>query len=529
MPQPTPLEQAFADALAGAARLDKQGIRPAGAGEMRPRRTTTNVELVKKCADFYRKNRTVMDRAVDDAVRFLASPDGIAYVKALEGSFDSAEPNPLSEEIASQILTHGEFHLATAQPQGLRGFGIGVSAGASAVVGALAGADLVFDFKDRTQVHGRAWAGLSAKGGLSLSAGLELSFWIGDKPLSGAIDGFLVDLYVPNPEFKLVVFIRFMYINQRPQGATEFEFAGVSLQFPFGIGFPYRLDKGKDVVLAVYAAAQKAWDRTRRATLDVVNKANGTATIAVKEVATLEATLHNTGDDIPLRSGATMTISMPRYFTNDDVAAMKIELSGWTASTVVSPLGNLNVVLTLSKDYTWDGGSDLFFPITNVASSSQPPVGQQSSQGQIGLSLSDTSLTNPIVANADFALVWASSSATVTWSTNTPGFKLLGPASGTVTAYADPGYQTMTLTTAVDPSGNTWVLGYQYNYNTADPTAVIPQIRAVWQSQDSPKTPKTYWQGDAVTPQSPPGTSSKAYYTGLNTNPNWVSITPKFG
>ncbi|WP_019929949.1 hypothetical protein [Nocardia sp. BMG111209] len=530
MSHSTHLGAAFEDALSRAVDLDEQGRYPAGNDELFPGRTPTNVELVEACADFYHKHRAVLDRAVDDAVKFLASPDGVAYAKALEGSFESPEPNPLSDEIAAQILHRGEFDLAVSQPQGLRGFGIGVSVGVSAVVGLLAGADLVFDFEDRTQVHPRTWAGGSVKGGLSASAGLELSFWF-EKPVSGAIAGWLLDLYIPNPEFALVVFIRFMYINQRPQGATEFEFSGVSVQLPFGIGFPYRPDKGKDALIALFAAGQKAWDRTRRATLDVVNKATGIATIAVQETATLEVTLHNTGDDIPLSSGAAMTFSMPSYFTNDDVAAMNISYGGWTFSTNTGPNGDLRLVLTLSANYTWKGGTDILFAITGVKSSNQPPYGQQSRSGQIILALSDESLTNPIATNADFALVWATSEASVSWTTQIKDgqFKLLGPASGTVDAYAQPGYQVVQLTTAVDTSNTVWVLGYQFNYNTAVPDTVLPQIRAVWTKQDAAKTPNTYWQGTTIDPSSPPGTTSTAYYGGSASYGSSITIKAVFG
>lgn len=46
--------------------------------------------------------------------------------------------------------------------------------------------------------------GGSLKGGLSISAGLELSFWV-KKPVDGAIAGWLLDLYIPNPAFPLML------------------------------------------------------------------------------------------------------------------------------------------------------------------------------------------------------------------------------------------------------------------------------------------------------------------------------------
>ncbi|MQY28027.1 hypothetical protein [Nocardia aurantia] len=529
MSQSTRLDGAFQDALTRAVDLDKQGISPEGENELFSGRTPSNAELVETCRRFYHAHRTVLDRAVDDAVHFLASPEGVAYVKALKGSFDSAKPNPLSDEIAARILHRGEFDLAVSQPPALRGFGIGVSAGVSAVIGLLAGADLVFDFKDKTQVHPRTWAGGSVKGGLSVSAGLELSFWV-DKPVSGAIAGWLLDLYVPNPTYKIVVFVRFMYINQRAEGTTDFEFSGVSVQLPFGIGIPLRIDKDKDKVVALFAARQTAWDRTRRATMSVVNKATGLPAIAVQETATLQVTLSNTGDDVELSSGAAMTFSMPSYFTNDDVAAMNISYAGWKSSTTTGPNGDLRLVLTLSGDYTWGAGTDILFAIGNVKSSNQPPIGQQSRAGQVILALSDSALEKSVPANADFALVWSTSEASVSWSTQiTDTFKLLGPANGTADAYAQPGYQAVPLTTAVDTTGTVWLLGYQYNYNTAVPDTVIPQIRAVWTKQDSAKTPNTYWQGTTIDPSSPAGTTSTAYYGGSASTGNSITIKAVFG
>jgi hypothetical protein len=56
-------------------------------------------------------------------------------------------PNPLSIELGSEILSSSEFAFgltsSSAQPQGQQGFGICVSIEVSAVVGVLAGADIV--------------------------------------------------------------------------------------------------------------------------------------------------------------------------------------------------------------------------------------------------------------------------------------------------------------------------------------------------------------------------------------------------
>ncbi|MGW2660774.1 hypothetical protein ACWCW7_07390 [Nocardia tengchongensis] len=516
------LDEAFKDALTRAAKLDKLGISPGDTKELFPGRTPTNVELVQACVKEYRKNQAAMDRAVQDVVNFLDSPDGVAYVKALEGSLDNPVPNnALSIELAQEILHNGEFGLAASHPQGLRGFGIGVSAGVSAVVGLLAGADVVFDFKDEATVHGRRWKGVSAKGGLSISGGLELSFWV-QKPVTGAIAGWLLDLYIPT-KYVIMLFVRFMYIKQRPEGMKELDFGGVSLQFPLGIGLPIRHDKGTDGVIAVFGASQQSFDRPKRATLEVVNKATGLGTIAVQETATLEVTLTNTSNnDVTLSSGATMTINMPSYFTPTDVSAMQIDYPGWTFADVDGSL-----TLTLSKNTTWASGSDLFLVITNVKSSNQPPYGQQSTPGKVKVSVNDVSFDAQILTAADFSLVWSTSQATLVWDTQvTKPFTLTGPAKGSITAYAQPGNYIMELTTATDGDGVPWTLGYVFNYNTAIADKVIPQVTACWWKTDAPKAGKNVYYGNAVDQSGQP---SVCWYGGTSQSGSEITVTPTFG
>ncbi|MEU1210204.1 hypothetical protein [Nocardia sp. NPDC005825] len=516
------LEDAFKDALARAAKLDKLGIPPGDTKELFPGRTPTNVELVQASMKEYKKNQAAMDRAVHDVIEFLDTPDGAAYVKALEGSLENPVPNnALSVDIAQEILRNGEFGLASSHPQGLRGFGIGVSAGVSAVVGLLAGADVVFDFKDEATVHGRVWKGVSLKGGLSVSAGLELSFWV-QKPVTGAIAGWLLDLYIPT-KYAILLFIRFMYIKQRPEGMKELDFGGVSLQFPLGIGLPIRHDKGTEGVIAIFGASQTAYDRPRRATLKVVNKATGLGTIAVQETATLEVTLTNTSNnDVTLSSGATMTINMPSYFTDSDVAAMKIDFAGWTFTDVDGSL-----TLTLSKNTTWASGTDLFLNITNVKSSNQPAYGQQSTPGKVKVSVNDVSFDAQILTTADFALVWSTSKATLDWEAAvTKPFTLTGPAKGTITAYAQPGNYIMKLTTAVDADNVEWTLGYVFNYNTAITDKVIPQVTACWWKTDAPKAGKNVYYGNAVDQSGQP---SVCWYGGTSQSGSKITVTPTFG
>jgi|GEM_PF-4216376 len=519
------LGKAFDNALLEAATLDRQGSMPDDYDDLFAGHQPTNTELVTACLKFYNENQSVMDAAIQGALKYLDGPHGVAQVKALEGSFESAEPNPLSVTLASEIFGSSEFEStrSVGRAQGMQGFGIGVSAGASAFAGVLAGADIVFDFQNKAQVSPRTWVGGSLKSGISASAGLELSFWF-DKPTTGVIAGWLIDL--DTTDLLPGLFIRFMHIKEREAGAVGFTFSGVSLQLPFGLGFPLRRKKDRKTGLAAtFLAKQSAWAKSKRATLDVVNKATGINTIAVEESATLTVTLKNTsGNPVTLSAGATMTIVLPTYFSDDDVANMAIDYSNWTMTTEGSKL-----TLTLQSDYPWKAGDSISFDITGAESSSTPPRDQQSDPGTVSLTLRDTSFSTPLVTSAEFDLVWASSAATIDWSVDmiSDDFVLNGDASGTgVRAYAQPGSEVVELTTATSVSTQeVWVLGYIFNYNTAVPGKVVPQLCAVWWKQDAVKSGKNLYDGNYV---SESGDTSVCNYGNISTE-SYISITVTFG
>ena len=130
------LNEAFQDALSTAATLDQQGVIPEDTQDLFPDGPPTNVELVQACLDFYHENQIVMDRAIQGALNALSSPEGVAKVKALEASFETQARDTLSVQLASEMLRSGEFGFTHAtEVQGVEGVGIGISAGASAIVG----------------------------------------------------------------------------------------------------------------------------------------------------------------------------------------------------------------------------------------------------------------------------------------------------------------------------------------------------------------------------------------------------------
>lgn len=161
------LDKRFKKALQEAAALDQQRVTQDDDFDLFPDRVPSNVELVKACADFYDQHQVVIDTALESALKFLRSPHGIAQVKALEASFESPEPNPLSAELASKILHSEEFSFTSSPDglQGLEGIGIGVSVGAAIPqAGVFAGADIVFEKDD---IIPRVWAGANGKGAAS--------------------------------------------------------------------------------------------------------------------------------------------------------------------------------------------------------------------------------------------------------------------------------------------------------------------------------------------------------------------------
>lgn len=485
------LDEAFRNSLAKAATLDQQGIIPPDTQDLFPDHQPTNVELIQTSYDFYNEHHDVMDRAIRNVLNFLNSPEGEARVKAMEAALKDSDEEAVNAQIL-ELKNSSIFDFqSAAEAQELTGFGIGVSVGVSAVVGLLAGADIVFESDD---VIPRTWAGGSFKGGLSISAGLELSFWV-TTPLSGFIGGWLHDVYLLE---ELGYFIRIMYIKQRATGSTNSTFGAMSFQFPFGIGFPIReLFEKNPKLVAGYLAKQNAVPRTKQATLSVINKLTGTNTIAVQQTATLSATLTNTsGKTISLGVGSTIQINMPNYFTKSDVTNMTSSFLGWTVTN-----DGTSLTLTATTSYNWLANTTLVIGIGNVKSSNTPVAGQQATPGLVTIKINAPALSDPIVTTAKFDLVWAASQSTLTWQTNVLSpMKLTGPASGSQVANAQPGNTVMPLTTATDTStGDVWTLGYIYNYNTSGSNQGIPQIAAAWSKQGAPQVGSNVIVGNFLT------------------------------
>lgn len=500
-----PLEQAFNHALSNG------GNSPG------------DVENLQRCLKFYHQHQRVIDAAVGSAQDFLESPEGAAYVKALAASLDGAEANRLSVKLASEIRDSAEFSrvsgLSNVEVQGL---GLGASGGASVVFGGIGGADFIFEVTGKGEVHPRTWYGFSLKTGLSINLGLELSLWF-NKPFTTAIKGYILDLYAPQP-FGLL-FIRCLFIEQE-QNTSDFTFSAVSLQFPLGVGLPVRLFLTRLPVAAVFGAfdaAQQVWVVSKRSSLKIINKATKVDAIYVDTTAALAVTYTNTSDqDFTLSPNATMTLTMPAYFTDDDVANMKINLEGWELSA-----DGTDLKLTLLADYQWKSGTAILFDINDVRSSNKPPLDQASVEGRVKLVLDDVSFRVPLSDTDELFLAWGTTEGTFQWQvTLSEEFTLNGEGSGTTVAFAQPGDDVRQLTTAThNETGDVWILGYIFNYNTDFGTA-FPQVRAAWLQQGAFRIPgQTLYLGG---PADDSGETSTAYYKGSDRSGSSIAITVNF-
>ena len=429
-------------------------------------------------------------------MKFLRSPGGVAYVKALAASFESPEPNPLSVELAAKILHSEEFSAINSPDgiEGLQGVGIGVSAGAALPkAGVLAGADIVFEKAD---IILRAWAGANGPDNPptgSASIGLELSFFT-NTPTKGAIIGSLVDAYVPYPEFPAVVFVRLMLIQQRLNDSGDFVPCGVSVQLPLGINWA-----PEKAVTAKYWAGQWASKpKPQFATLSIEP-----SQIASKAPATsLVVKLTNTStQDVTLRKNDTIAINMPSYFKSTDVGKMKVDgLSKWSLGP---PAGN-KLILTLNEDFTWKDQATIptpaGFTITNVATDQAPSSGD-TQIGNVMLVLTYSDSKVPVLKNAELDLVNRISTGNIVkWNLDLgqqSDFTVVAgqPSQGAnVPIKSAPGlYEIQQLTKLSQKStGFTWVLGYVFDSD--------PAFSAAWLKENAVPIPNvTFFQGQKVT------------------------------
>lgn len=511
------LYAAFEDALQRAAAHDLKGLchdDPDGMFEGLP---ATNVERVMETFEHYCQNREVMDAAVRGAMNFVKSPNGAAQVKALRASFESRGPNPLNNQIAQGIYQSSEFDLlrATTGNDSLKAMGIGVSAGAEFFFGALAGAEVLVDWKRDHEFHGRAWAGLSFELGIGWNVGLELSFW-NQTPLTGLVKGWFIDLWVPLPAYPLLFGIRYMFIKQRESGGTEFSYAASSIQVPLDAVFPLF---GFGIR---FWAGQYAWSRNQRGSLSVLDATTQLAQITVNTSTSLDVTITNTsGESMQLDSDATLKLNMPWFFLQSEVEAMEVTIDDdrWT----VTDNDGTTITLTLSSGYTWGSDDTIALTITGVECSGTLTNGQAQSGYVVATLDTNVSHIMSIRMEASLGLVWANFSGTLTWQVNLvgdDGFTMIGPTDGTTSGYAQAKETRISVTTAKDEDDNIWDFGYIFTYTT-DNGQSVPKVCATMWKEDAPLIGKNYADGFYVVNED--GTST-AYYGG-ETNATSMEVT----
>lgn len=515
------LENGFQDALqrALASEVDRKH-RCSSSVDLPEYLPQTESEIILDCLEQYRQDQEMVDAAILCMRDYHLSMHGGANAKALEGSFLSPDPNPLSADIATLIRNSGHFGAVNSAMarRPLKAFGIGITGAVAAVVGAQGGADVIFDFDTDDIVHTRTWHAFSLETNITVVGGLELSFWK-DLPLTGCIFGSIVTVAL------LGFGVRYMRIRQRENDGTKFLHAGWSLS-----SIPFAAVLGTPGV-GVYLGKQKARERTARATFSILNTDGDTNNITVNTESTLAVTITNThGSGITLDTGATITLNMPSYFTSEDLAAMTATLSGWDLT-----YSDTSLIFTLQSGYTWNNGDSIAFDITNVESAGTVNGGDIQT-GYVIMTLDSTSFKAPIKLQQELDLVWESFIASMAWTATTStndGFTLTGTCAGKTTcsgsesAYSQKGNDIHVVTTATDDDGNGWEFGYIFDYGTNN-NGSYPQVRAVMSKVGVAQVGNNVFYGSNVTPSSvAPNNVSTASYKDTSGNTS-IAITPTF-
>jgi hypothetical protein len=415
-----------------------------------------------------------------------------------------------------EIQSSPEFDVvrATSGNSSLQSIGIGISGGAAFVIGALAGAEVLIDWERNDVINGRAWYGLSIETGITLNLGLELSFW-NQTPLSGAIKGWFIDLWVPISTIPVPLGLRYMFIKQREAGSTKFTYAASTIQLPLEFVIPIGAFGLR------FWARQYSWSRRRLASLSVVDGTTGLSQITVDTATTLKVTLENTsGDSLALNSGATMVVNPPSFFSQSEVEATSITLDGWDVVNDGSKF-----TMTLNSGYTWGSNDTIEFTIEGVESDGGLTNGETQT-GYVLLSL-DRNISHTLTTrvSSDLGLVWENFAGTLDWEValdSDDGFTMVGPTSGSTTGNAQTTTTPISLTTATDSDGNTWNFGYIFTYTTDNNQSVPEVCAAIWKEGSAP-TSRNMYTGYYIVDAD--GTSTAYYKNQTNATSMAVTVT----
>jgi hypothetical protein len=461
------LEAGLAEALQNAsdAELAEWRELPQEAADAAPR---TQRAVVDKITEIYRAHQNVVDAAVQGLTASLQSTQGAADFKALETLYREGQAPDLSRAITDRILESEEMRAFHSQLKSadLVSAGVGI-AGDIFYWGGIGGGyenlyDQYFDY--------RAWGEFEVQYKAGITLGPSVSLWW-NQPVKSLIFGLVVELSSAPYGIRVMVMGQYGFVQKK------FDFGGILIQVG---GASTKPQIAGGIFLGV------SWPYlTRRLSVDVEDTTTKTSTIQVNTAATLAVTI-TANVELSFDTDSRMKVSMPYYFTSDDVAAMTItDLTGnWSATT-----DGTNFLLEPSSSITMSAGDQITFRIENAQSAGTANAGEVQ-KGYVIVTTQPTNKKLPSEAQAELSLAWEQFAASVTWTAiagTASGHLTLtgdcanaqnGCSGGPVTAYSQNNLNITTLATAVDSDGTTWNLGYQFNYVKNEDGTYITRLRA---------------------------------------------------
>lgn len=507
------LEPALADLLQNASHSD---LLIFDQGEMPEELPATEAEVVAAGLEAYREYQTLIDAAVQGATAFLSTAEGAAQLKALETAA-AAGALDLGRTITDNMLADDSFAAlrnddALAK---LAAAGIGIAGDSFNPKGYGAGAEWIY----YGNASYRVWIGGEYLFGAGKTLGLSFSFWK-YTPSNGTLYAFCLDTPITPTIAPIKLNVRLMVCLQRIPATKKIRPTGLEIQIGIGtLNYP---------TIGGFIGYQWAKKHSARAKLSVKNgssnafQINTDTTLSVKITAEVE---------LFFDSGSTVKLNMPNYFTSDDMNALTFSnLPGYWDQTI----DGQNIVFTANKQYEWTGGQTITFDIGNV--NCAPEENQDSNVLGVVTLTGQPDTKAPVVATCNLYLALQTFKATITKWTATQGtntnddLTLTGDCAGTQTcggqnapATSQGGTEVFELATAIDDDGNTWILGYQFNYDDDGTSARIRT--AIY--QEGAGTSAIYASGTWTNYSSGASGSDDVSYQRTNGNTN-IAITFTF-
>jgi len=478
-------------------------------------------DALNKCLEVYRANQAAIDASFRGAAGFLGTPDGEVRLRAMQSAFADGESTAFGRSMAQDILANRSFDEMRSEvtSRDYAAAGIGVAGSAVfpiySLVGLGVGIGVEHMYVGEPDV--RFWVDGEVQYLSAFTFGLSLSVWE-YTPLKGLMFGVVFE--IPFPQLGPYV-ARFMLYWQREQATKKFKLFGWDTQLGVGKVTPLLAAGG---IFVGFQIAKKR--REARVELSVLNAQTGTNTITVAKSTTLDVKI-TAGADLTFNTGAEVKLNMPNFFTSDEVAAMTV--SGAPGYWDVSIDGQ-DFVFTANQSYTWYAGMSVSFKLENAESAAEE---SGTLPGVVTLSGNPTTKV-PIGATADLYVAPVVYSATITWTatqgTGTDDLTLDssctgGCTGGPITVTSTGGNTVSQLVTATDQYGDTWQLGYQFNYE-----GDAAEIRAVIYNPDNsavviPNSGTWYPYGGILGTSTAQYTGTAGYTTFSITVTAWPSTT----